>query len=358
MSTSLWNAALAHVNSLPGQVYGIDQLGDDSVYPTEPAMTFLSAYEATSDGRYRAAAERQLAFAKEMETGEHFLISPTYLVQGSPVIWRDPQARQIYNFFVAYKILGDPQYLAWADDAAEAMLSLERAPHRCGDGIVRSLFATWYVSTSPHDSVAKSGIRSVDLNQNSELGMALVLLYSTPASHLYQSPSALSAARAEILAAMSFQVTSGPYRGALPMTEAPDRICNYDTEYGSYVALLWVITNSYLHDAGLNAAIAGVAAWFTSSGLLAQNTSRWRYETAGCPQSVTPQQASYDEIWNRLALFWSTGVLTYDQRRQWAAYAFPQVQQLPSTVLPSWATPFCYYALLGMPPTEYAPLTE
>src|SRR5437868_1103407 len=84
-------------------------------YPTEAGVTFLSAWLCTGEYAYRAAALSQFEFAHSRENEDGLLIAEKGFC-------RDFQARQIYNFFTAYRTLGDRKYLAWADRCARGML--------------------------------------------------------------------------------------------------------------------------------------------------------------------------------------------------------------------------------------------
>src|SRR5947208_3674187 len=85
-------------------------------YPTEEALMFLSAYDFMREGRYLDQCIRQLEMAhNQTQLG---------MVKTPEKATRDYQARQIYNFYVAYRILGEGKYLKWSDEAATAMLKI------------------------------------------------------------------------------------------------------------------------------------------------------------------------------------------------------------------------------------------
>src|SRR4051794_40925277 len=77
-------------------------------YPTEEALAFLSAWDLTRDEKYATQAKIQLDYAHGREKDALMLIS-------SGVCHRDYQARHVYNFYVAYRILADGKYLKCAD---------------------------------------------------------------------------------------------------------------------------------------------------------------------------------------------------------------------------------------------------
>src|SRR6188474_2365386 len=68
-------------------------------YPTEEALVFLSAYDFTREQRYADQAARQLEYSHSREQNG-LLITPHQVT-------RDYQARQIYNFYLGYRILAD-----------------------------------------------------------------------------------------------------------------------------------------------------------------------------------------------------------------------------------------------------------
>lgn len=88
-----WNRIDRYMEKLPGHLYGLDQI---SAYPTEPAMTFLSAYLVTGNRVFRQDAEDQLQFAHSLENHDHLLVIPKY-----PWVSRDYLARHIYNLAIA-----------------------------------------------------------------------------------------------------------------------------------------------------------------------------------------------------------------------------------------------------------------
>src|SRR5437899_2988246 len=84
-------------------------------YPSEESLVFLTAYLYTRDDRFAQQAAKQLEYAHSREKDGVFLTS-------EGLTTRDYQARQIYNFYLAYRILAERRYLRWADDCAAAMI--------------------------------------------------------------------------------------------------------------------------------------------------------------------------------------------------------------------------------------------
>src|SRR5690349_2716586 len=69
-------------------------------YPTEAALVFLTAYDFTRAATMPPQAVVQLDYSHGREVVGLF-------VTRQNVTTRDYQARQIYNFYLAYRILGD-----------------------------------------------------------------------------------------------------------------------------------------------------------------------------------------------------------------------------------------------------------
>src|SRR4051794_31576446 len=103
---SLWEAKLAATGDHPIVA---------EHYPTEEALVFLTAYDFTRDQRYADAAARQLDYSHSREKDGLFLTTP-----GTTT--RDYQARQTYNLYLAYRILGEGKYLRWSDACAASLL--------------------------------------------------------------------------------------------------------------------------------------------------------------------------------------------------------------------------------------------
>lgn len=334
-----WSRIHRHMERLPDHVYGLDQI---SAYPTEPAMTFLSAYLATGNQLYRQAVEDQLQFAHSLENSDRLLLIPQY-----PWVSRDYQARHIYNLAIAGMLMNEQKYVGWADACAQAMIDhLTRAPHLDRDGVLRLLFSNTYELVPPYR--ADSPPR-VSPNQNAGVGLAFTLLYHISSSRLFLSPVARDIALAELHASAAYQTPLGE----IALTEGTP-LSRFDTNYGSYTAFLWLLSNEYWQDSTLSSAISLAAEWLSRSDLLISETSGWEYPAPDYSTLVIGQ-ARYPEYWNRLLLYWKTSVLTSGQRRVWADQCLSQVYGLSSDRLPSGATPFCYFQLMGMPEEEYLP---
>lgn len=120
-------------------------------YPTEEALMFLSAYDFTREASYADQSARQLELAHN-QTKLGMLMTPHMAT-------RDYQARQIYNFYLAYRILGDGRYLKWSDEAGAAMLKIiPRAKHTIA-GETHTLFAAGYIDPANPPSRIRSRIR-------------------------------------------------------------------------------------------------------------------------------------------------------------------------------------------------------
>ncbi len=218
----------------------------ESAYPTEAMLTLASASDLLCDPTLAEAARARADFARSWENADHLLVWSGY-----PYITRDYNARHIYNLWAAGQILGDDELRAAADATAEAMLDLERVSH--GDG---ELFCVSYETTAPYACVGD--YTWIDVNQNSELGLAFALLYTDPDSALYGDPRALAVLEDELAAAISVQDEE---TGAIPIAESGGYEDDYDTLYGSYAAWSWALADAAMPELGLSSAVDGAAAW-------------------------------------------------------------------------------------------------
>src|SRR5206468_12896175 len=129
--------------------------------PTEEGLIFLTAYDFTRAARFARQAAAQLDYCHTREVNGLFVTS-------ARLATRDYQARQIYNFYLAYRILGDGRYIRWADDCAAAMIRcIPREPHECA-GETHKLFIAGFFTPAgkpPHDTG-----NVIDRNQNAKVG--------------------------------------------------------------------------------------------------------------------------------------------------------------------------------------------
>ena len=255
-------------------------------YPTEPALAFLCAYSLTRDPRYAKQAATQLEYAHARERDG-------ILVTSKGETTRDYQARQIYNFYLAYRILGDGRYLRWADDAARAMLRvIPRAPHTAA-GETHTLFHAGYY-TADGRATRENGL-VIDVNQNAEIALAYSLLYHDPASALFLDPRASGIAYDELLASMSVQDMA---TGAIPLTE---NIPGADTAYGSYATFSWVWCQLLWRDPRFEPHLRAAARWLAPLTDLATDSQRY-YPRAG-HGPIPDWEANY-----RIPLLWHCGI--------------------------------------------------
>lgn len=223
---------------------------------------------------------------------------------------------------------------------------LARATHLDRDGIARTIFFNSYDTAPPYLPLSPPGVSP---NQNAGVGLAFTLLYHTSTSSQFHASVAREIALAELHASAAYQTPMGE----IALTDG-DPLSRFDTNYGSYTALLWLLSNEYWQDSTLTSTIHRAAVWLSRSDLLVSETSGWEYPAPDYSTLVIGR-ARYPERWSRLLLYWTTGVITSSQRRLWADECLRQVYELSSERLPSGATPFCYFQLLGMPDEEYLP---
>jgi hypothetical protein len=263
----------------------LKSVGDSHVvaehYPTEEALPFLSAYAHTRNPRYAAAAARQLEYAHSRDKDGLFLTS-------DGVANRDYQARQTYNFYVAYRILGDGRYLRWADVGAAAMLkTIPREPHTCA-GQTHTLFLAGFITPAGE---RREMANVIDVNQNAEVALAYSVLYHDPASQHFRSPIAKEIAYEELLASMSIQDMT---TGAIPLTQD---ISGPDTLYGSYAAFSWTWCQLLWRDDKFEPHVQAAGKWLATKMNLATDADRYYPKRA-------QGYVSYWEAYFRLPALW------------------------------------------------------
>jgi hypothetical protein len=255
-------------------------------YPTEQALVFLSAYSVTRDPRYATQAATQLDYCHARE-------KDGVLLTFNNETTRDYQARHIYNFYLAYRLLGDGRYLRWADDCARAMIRvIPRATHAAA-GETHTLFFAGYYTADGKPSRENGQV--IDVNQNAEIALAYSLLYHDPASAFFLDPLASEIAHEELLASMSVQDMT---TGAIPLTE---NIPGADTAYGSYAAFSWVWCQLMWNDARFEPHVRAAGKWLAPKMNLAADSQRY-YPREG-PGPVPDWEANY-----RIPLLWYCGV--------------------------------------------------
>ena len=290
-------------------------------YPTEPGISFLAAWMCLDEERYRQAAVAQFDFAYSRQDSNGLLILSDGAAQ------RDPQARQIYNFYTAYRLLGDSKYLQWADEAAQGMIDgIPRASHSYG-GNSYDIF-----SNAPSDQPWEGVI---DLNQDAETALAYTLLYHDSASSFYRSSVAEDIAENEINAVLALQ---NPSTGALPLTESNS---DEDTAYGSYTLFSLTWANQQWNDSGWTAAITDAGNWISgfSSGT-GQVADRY-YPWVGTA-------LSHWDMWYRMPALWELDFQPYGLVDRWIADYAPEDSYNYFTI--------AYFELMGIPPEFYLSL--
>ena len=295
-------------------------------YPTEESLVFLSAYSLTRDPRYAKQAATQLEYAHSREKDGILL---TFKNETT----RDYQARQIYNFYVAYRVLGDGRYLRWADEGARAMIRvIPRAAHAAAGETHTLFFAGYYTADG---KAAHSTGQVIDVNQNAEVALAYSLLYHDPASAFFLDPVAKEIAYEELLASMSIQDMGS---GAIPLTE---NIPGADTAYGSYGAFSWVWCQLLWNDAPFEPHLRAARKWLGPKMNLAADSQRYYPHEGTGP--VPNWEANY-----RIPLLWYCGI----DARQFIADLAARTQDpgtTPSSSSSNAPLYWAYFDLMGMP---------
>lgn len=301
-------------------------------YPTEPAIILLSAWLCTGQNKYRAASVLQLEFAHSRENDDGFAITELGFS-------RDTQARQIYNFYTAYKTLGDKRYLKWADNCAQALLDhLPRRPHQVlGTKKTYTLFVVGYCQPEKHYD-ASALEPGVDVNQNAELALAYTQLYFEPASAFYKSKMAKEIVVNEMQASLAIQDSK---TGAIPIGDSEKWITRFDTLYGSYGLFSWTWVNTYWKNPEWQKHIDQAGRWL--AGFL-NNTGKManRYYPSES-DSFEPV-----DLWCRIPAYWKIG---FSPKRD-INYGYGNASS--GVLEKKWAfTPFAYFELMRIPAEFY-----
>lgn len=243
-------AVAALRNIVDEMIVGMDPVtgafATEGGYPSEALATLSSAAELLCDPSYEAAARTRAAYTLSYDNADDL-----FVWWPGPYISRDMEARQIYNLWTTGHALDDAALLGQADARAEAMIALlAREPYADW-----TLFCTTYATTAPY---ACTQAPWIDVNQNSEIGLAFSSLAADPGSALYLDPVAIDIADNELAAAVSLQTPTGE----IPIAGSEDYITDYDTLYGSYAAYSWTLSLAARpDDTELAAHVALAAAW-------------------------------------------------------------------------------------------------
>jgi hypothetical protein len=214
---------------------------------------------------------------------------------------RDYQARQIYNFYLAYRILADGKYIRWADECAQAMLAIvpRQAHEIAGPAGLRethTVFSAGFID--PEKPGAGTLGYFIDVNQNAETGLAYGLLYHDPASAFFRDARARDIALEETLASMAVQNMT---TGAIPIGEN-EWLEKYDTAYGSYAAFAWVASQLLWRDDRFERHIRAAGKWLGGKNDLEHDSVRW------WPEHREGVRVPDWEAMFRLPLLWYCGM--------------------------------------------------
>jgi hypothetical protein len=240
---------------------GKDRLSTEK-YPTESATIELSHWRFTGDDAACRKSIRDYEKLMDRAAGR----SVPWFAASLPIDWTlppssdvignsDGQARQIINFFVAYRVLGQPRFLAAAESSAVALLDRwPRFPHAregAGGRVCPESSCLTFVQKDSFADDAPAGAEA-DPNQNLEVALAFALLMNEPRSAFHRAKLGggrlYGAARhdlwdiiaSEVAIAFSVQRDQAPssqaFEGALLVheSEAYRATQAYDTRYGAY----------------------------------------------------------------------------------------------------------------------------
>jgi hypothetical protein len=306
---------------------------EQQYYPTEPALVFLSAWSVTREEKYAEQARRQLESAHGRE-------KEGVLVINDGTTTRDYQARQIYNFYLAYRVFADGEYLDWADDCARAMLKV--IPRKAHDvaGRTYTLFSAGFVDPQRRGDGSLGYV--VDVNQNAEVGLAFALLYHDPASTFFRDPTAREIATHETLASMAVQDMT---TGAIPIGEGAwaDK---FDTAYGSYAAFSWVASQLLWKEPEMEKHVRAAGRWLGARTDLSKDSTRW------WPKHVENAPVPDWEVSFRLPLLWYCEV---PEAKGVIDGMFARLEKTRGASTDEGAAPWLYahYDLMGVPREFY-----
>ncbi len=233
---SFWSAQDSSIRSRPDMVF--DQQSnvfDPRVYPSEAAVSFLSAWLVTGESRFREDAVRQLEYARSLEDSFHYQIYPEDLriEEEEPLVSTNAQARLVQGYFLAWKILEDRRYLDWADQALTALLSLPLS-EACWQ---MECFPAWAFLYTREASPQPWTSCFVNPNQNAVIGLVLTLLHHEPLSAHFGSEETGLLALSQLRCAMVMMDDLG----RVPLSASGGDPQLFDTRYGHYTLLhvLW-----------------------------------------------------------------------------------------------------------------------
>jgi|GEM_PF-2847987 len=232
---TFWSAQDSIMNASPSRVF--DQASsnfDPRVYPSESAISLLSAYLVTRETRFRDAALRQLQYARSLEDENHLHRYPEDLSGDAPfgLVSTNAQARLVVGYYLAWHVLGEANYLDWADETLAAFLLLP-ATEACWN---EECFTAWSFLYSREEGFEPWTSCFVNPNQNAVIGLAMTLLFHTPESVFHEDEQVGRLARQQLDAAVVMMDTAG----RIPLSASGDDVSLYDTRYG-HVTLLHVM---------------------------------------------------------------------------------------------------------------------
>src|SRR5690242_19484137 len=196
----------------------------------------------TGDTECRSAARRQFDLSADW-VNQDGMFDCSRSGRFPAGVSRDATARQIYNLYTGYRVLGDLDLLDLADRYAAGMARhMARQPVEFG-GREFLLIPVTTAATPPYQPSGSS----IDVNQNAEIGLAFTLLYHDPRSKWHRDPLAREIALTELQAGMAVQNLE---TGEIPIGNARGWLDRYDTNYGAYALSSWDWANRYWKDTG------------------------------------------------------------------------------------------------------------
>ena len=279
-----WKRQQDCVEKEPNKVFSEWRHGfDPSSYPSESAISFLSAWKVTGKKEYLRSAIRQLEFAHNLENRYHLL--PQH--QDKPFVARISQARLCIGYVVAYFVVKDKLWISRADDAFEGLLLLKQTKVRWKN----QEYQVFYHGYQPNPPFAPISKTFLNPNQDAAVGLCATLLYHIPKSRFFQKSNLAKIAHNSLDASIALQNEYGTF------PEAQTELDHIDTRYGHHT-LFWIFwANTYWKEKTYDYALRKSLPWIVR---YTQKGTTLRY----APNFYDGQMPDPPELWCRLPILY------------------------------------------------------
>jgi hypothetical protein len=259
-----WKQNNPNNDPIPPHVETPTTTGSGDYYPTEQAIAMLSAYVVTKDPKWKRWAVVQLDYAHSLETDSLLLVGNNASTAtdtertSRDFIHKDPQARQIYNFYLASQILkddGGDKYYEWAVlMAAQTWRHLgaqnpdnDDDPHYIQGGPMVQLLFRNHVNVKVAGDIDRGTISNYwyDGNNCSQVGLAFALLAADPRPFPAVFPGSTQPIRLTKSRCTKIAMYETRASMAVQNSETGEVLQDYlvllpDTMYGALTCFCWV----------------------------------------------------------------------------------------------------------------------